>query len=122
MKRKFLMTTALLLSLNPACFAYYDVPLYATMHPPSRLVPESQPLDLTKRSREIYEDSYRQQQLNVINNQQFTDAARYNSQRVYGQSQGQGQASQPSRNPDRDYVQSKPLPLKGIYSYDAYGN
>ena len=27
-----------------------------------------------------------------------------------------------SRNPDRDYVISKPLPLNGIGPYDAYGN
>lgn len=117
MKNKILIAIALLLSLNTSCFAYYDVPLYATVQPLNRLVPESQPLDLGKRAREISEEGYRNFQLNAINDAAHAATLNRESSRRTPIEYN----SQPVVNPNRSYVIDKPLSLKGIYPYDAYG-
>lgn len=127
MKRKILIvTTLMLIAINTPDIAYGY--LAESMSPPMNLTnsgsspaPSSYGLGYNSSAalRERENDFYRQQRLNQPGISATINRANNYFQPPVTNSLG---SSTPSRNADRDYVQSKPLPLKGIYSYDAYGN
>jgi len=112
MKLKILLVIAVMSSSN-LCFAYTD---YGYSYGLSS--PYSGGFSSSMHIREMENDFARQQALN----QPSMTATLNNCVNNSFQRRESSLSSQSSRNPDRDYVQSKPLSLKGIYSYDAYGN
>lgn len=114
MNRKILMATILLLSLNASCFAYND---YGYSYGVGGT--NNGGFDSSMHLREMQNDFDRQQALN----QPSLSATCNQGSRYFQQEPARTTSNSytPSRNPDRDYVQSKPLSLKGIYAYDGYG-
>lgn len=116
MKNKLLISLIVLTSMSTSALAYND---YGYSYGLSD--PYSGGFSSSMHIREMENDFYRQQALN----QPSISATCNQANRYFQQpptSAMSSSSSTASRNADRDYVQSKPLSLKGIYSYDGYGN
>lgn len=111
MKTKILLLLVLF-SANNLCFAYND---YGYSYGVS--TPYSGGFDSSMHLREMQNDFDRTQALNAANNAAYASRLNQPAPRLPQQEC----ISQPLVNPNRSYVIDKPLSLKGIYPYDAYG-
>lgn len=116
MKNKLLISLIVLASMSTSALAYND---YGYSYGLSS--PYSGGFSSSMHIREMQNDFDRQQALN----QPSMSAVCNQGSRYFQDSPRPTTSSSsyaPSRNADRDYVQSKPLSLKGVYLYDGYGN
>lgn len=115
MKNKLLISLIVLASMSTSALAYND---YGYSYGLSS--PYSGGFSSSMHIREMQNDFDRQQALN----QPGLSAVCNQGSRYFQQppASTMSSSSTVSRNPDRDYVQSKPLSLKGVYMYDGYGN
>lgn len=116
MKSKLLISLVVLASMSTSALAYND---YGYSYGLSD--PYSGGFNSSMHIREMQNDFARDQALN----QPSLSATCNQADRYFQQapaSTTSTTSSSMSRNPDRDYVQSKPLSLKGVYMYDGYGN
>lgn len=113
MKNKLLISLIVLASISTSALAYND---YGYSYGLSS--PYSGGFSSSMHIREMQNDFARDQALI----QPSLSATCNQANRYFQQPPASTMSSSMSRNPDRDYVQSKPLPLKGVYMYDGYGN
>lgn len=115
--KKYLISLVLLMSISNSALAYNDYGYsYGLSDPYSGGFSSSMHL------REMQNDFDRQQALNQPGLSAVCSQGNRYFQQAPASTNSLSSSSSPSRNADRDYVQSKPLSLKGVYLYDGYGN
>ena len=111
---KKIILIAAIIGLSNPCFAYND---YGYSY--GVATPYSGGFNSSMHIREMENDFYRSQAANRASIDAVCTPRPTQQPRV---TESTYSAPPISRNPDRDYVISKPLSLKGIGPYDAYGN